>query len=274
MDYCIQGVRNLSMDFSSRDQRLFTRAIVRKPGVSFVNGITSSLLGRSDYDKAMEQHRSYINTLRQCGLEVIVLEADELYPDSVFVEDTAVLTGRCAIISNPGAESRKGETEAMQYEIEKYFNHIETIQEPGTLDGGDVMEVGDHYFIGISGRTNTEGAGQLLQILNRCGYSGSMIQIKNFLHLKSGVAYLGNRHILAAGELIGQKAFQKFNLIPLDATASLAANCIRVGDFVIIPTEYPKLKDVLTRKGYAVIEIDISEFQKMDGGLSCLSLRL
>ncbi|MBC8394581.1 MAG: N(G),N(G)-dimethylarginine dimethylaminohydrolase [Deltaproteobacteria bacterium] len=261
------------MDFSVTDQRLFTRAIVRKPGASFVNGITTSCLGKPDYDKAMEQHQFYINALRQCGLEVIVLEADDLYPDSTFVEDTAVLTGKCAIIANPGAESRKGETEAMQHEIEKYFNHIETIQKPGTLDGGDVMEVGDHYFIGISGRTNTEGAGQLLQILNRYGYSGSMIEIKNFLHLKSGVAYLGNGNILAAGELIGQEAFQRLNLIPVDASESLAANCIRVNNFVIIPTEYPKLKGVLTHKGHAVIEIDMSEFQKMDGGLSCLSLR-
>jgi len=261
------------MDFSDSDQHLFTRAIVRKPGVSFVNGITTSLLGKPVYDKAMEQHQFYINALRRCGLEVIVLEADELYPDSTFVEDTAVLTRKCAIIANPGAESRKGEAEAMQHEIEKYFNHIETIQEPGTLDGGDVMEVGDHYFIGISGRTNTEGAGQLLQILNRYGYSGSMIEIKNFLHLKSGVAYLGNGDILAAGELIGQEAFQRLNLIPVDASESLAANCIRINNFVMIPTEYPKLNGVLTRKGHAVIEIDMSEFQKMDGGISCLSLR-
>jgi dimethylargininase len=254
-------------------QRLFKRAIVRKPGFSFVNGITTACLGKPDFDKALNQHASYVEALRQCGLEVIVLEADELHPDSTFVEDTAVLTDKCAIMANPGADSRIGEIKLMRREIEKYFNCIESIQEPGKLDGGDVMEVGNHSFVGISDRTNAEGAYQLIQILKRYGYTGTAIQIDHFLHLKTGVAYLGNRTILAAGELIEQPYFKRFNVIPVEASETLAANCIRVNDYVIIPSGYPRLKGKMTQKGYQTIDADISEFQKMDGGLSCLSLR-
>lgn len=252
---------------------LFKRAIVRKPGHSFVNGITTASLGTPDYDTALKQHQAYIHALRECSLEVTVLDADERYPDSTFVEDTFVLTEQCAIVANPGAASRNGEKTAMTRAVEKYFHHVERIREPGFLDGGDVMRVEDHFFVGISGRTNAEGAGQLIRILNRFGYTGSTVQLERLLHLKTGAAYLGGKHILVAGELIGYNAFQGYHLIPVDASASLAANCIRINDYVLMPKGFPGLKKTLKQKKYAVIEVDISEFQKMDGGLSCLSLR-
>jgi dimethylargininase len=221
----------------------------------------------------LAQHRSYIDALRQCGLEIIVLDADERFPDAPFVEDTAVLGRDFAVITNPAPASRNGEQETVRREVEKYYREIETILSPGTLEGGDVLEVDTHYFIGITQRTNLQGAEQFIKILNRYGCTGSMVELHNYLHLKTGVAYLGDGNILAGSELIDNENFQPFHITPVDDAEAYAANAIRVNDHVIMPSGYPRTREKVEHLGYRIIEVDVSEFRKMDGGLSCLSLR-
>lgn len=155
----------------------FTRAIVKKPGKSYVNGLTTSHLGTPDFELALKQHEAYIEALQKAGLTVTVLEADEEFPDSTFVEDTAVLTEKCAVITNPGADSRNGEIEAMKQVIPRFYDTVESIQSPGYLDGGDVMQVDDHFYIGLSSRTNREGAQQLKDILGKYGYGATIVPL-------------------------------------------------------------------------------------------------
>ena len=253
---------------------MFTNAIVRTPGRSIVEGLSDSkTLGLPNYKQAIIQHQSYIDALTKCGLDVFVLESCEEYPDSTFVEDVALITPNCAIITRPGAPSRRGEVNEMEYILKQKFNNIEAIVAPGTIEGGDIMMVGDHYFIGLSERTNLEGARQIIKILKKYDMSGSTISLKKVLHLKTGLSYLEKNNLVVCGEFINDSCFEKYNQVEIPKNESYAANCIWVNESVIIPLGYPTTKQRINNAGYAVIETDMSEFQKLDGGLSCLSLR-
>jgi len=252
---------------------MFSKAIVRTPAQSMINGITTAGLGTPDFNLALQQHAEYIRALESCGLEVICLEPNLKFPDSCFVEDVALLTKYCAIIANPGAPTRRGEIAGMRAVLEGHFEDIAEIKAPGTLEAGDVMMVGDHFFIGLSARTNQEGADQLIAHLQKYGLSGSVVALKGVLHLKTGVAYLEHNNLLACGEFLAHPDFQKFNILPIDESESYAANCIWVNDKVLIPAGFPHARKTITTAGYTVLEVDVSEFRKLDGGLSCLSLR-
>jgi len=206
-------------------------------------------------------------------LEVTVLEPDENFPDSTFVEDVALLTKECAIITNPGAPSRKGEIVEMKNVLQNFYTNIEEVKSPGTLEAGDVMMVGSHFYIGLSKRTNSNGAKQVIQFLEKYEMSGSVVELEKVLHLKTGVAYLENNNLVACGEFVSKREFQKFNIIEIDESESYAANCIWVNDNVLIPKGFPLTSRIIKKAGYIVKELDVSEFQKLDGGLSCLSLR-
>ena len=251
----------------------FTKAIVRTPCENMVNGLTTAGLGEPDYPLAMEQHRKYISTLNECGLDVIILDEDPAFPDSTFVEDTALLTPACAIISKPGARSRKGEEIQMQSVLEGLYDDIEHIRDPGTLEPGDVMMVGAHYYIGLSERTNAEGAQQLESILEKYGFKASTVDIAGMLHLKSGLAYLENNILLSDHAFIGHQTFQDFEIIPVSPDEAYAANSLWINDQVLVASGYPQTLKAIKSKGFKVIELDVSEFRKLDGGLSCLSLR-
>lgn len=253
---------------------MFTKAIVKRPCKNLANGLTTANLGKPDYDLALKQHQRYIEALIECGLEVTILEADEDYPDSVFVEDTAVLTPRCAIITNPGAPSRRGEIIEISKVLKNIYQNVETITEPGTLEAGDVMMVGNHFYIGISKRTNQAGANQLINILEKYDLTGSTITLENVLHLKSGVSYLDNNNLLSIKNFINEPEFQKYNIILVDEDESYAANSLWINDNVLVPEGFPKTKENINNAGYTAIEIDVTEFRKLDGGLSCLSLRV
>lgn len=251
----------------------FKNVIVKRPCPSMVDGITSASLGKPDYEKALKQHDNYIKALKKCGVEVTVMEADNLFPDSCFIEDTAVLTKNVAIISNPGAKSRNGETVKVEEVLKKFYKNIERIKAPGTLDGGDIMMVGEHFYIGKSDRTNDEGCRQFIEILEKNGHTGSQVPLKEVLHLKTGVNYLENNNMMVAGEFITNPTFSKYNHVIVPADESYAANCIWVNDTVIVPEGYPKVQNSIEKLGYKVITVDTSEYKKLDGGLSCLSLR-
>jgi len=253
---------------------MFTRAIVRAVPETIDAGITSANLGKPDYETACEQHDRYVGALERCGLEVTVLGADERYPDSVFVEDTAVVTDRCAIIANPGASARRGEVREVEEALSKHYESVGRIVSPGTLDGGDVLQVGDHYYVGLTRRTNKEGAEQLCALLRGHGFGASFVDVRHFLHLKTGVAYLGGNDLVVAGELVAKSEFDGFDKIIVGPEEEYCANCIRVDDRVLVASGYERTKEKIVERGYEVVELEMSEFRKVDGGLSCLSLRL
>jgi len=252
---------------------MFTQAIVRRPCPEIINGLTSSDFGKPDYQLALLQHLQYMKALMACGLKITILDPDNDYPDSTFVEDTALITPKCAIITNPGAPSRRGETKEIATVLGHHFQDIESIESPGTVDAGDIMMVGSHYYIGLSDRTNREGAKQIIKVLEKYGLSGSMITLDNVLHLKTGLSYLEYNTILVAGEFVGKKEFKDFNIIPVEQDESYAANSIWVNDCVIMPSGYPKTHQAIKEAGYNVLTVNTSEFRKIDGGVSCLSLR-
>jgi dimethylargininase len=204
------------------------------------------------------------------------LPPDERYPDSTFVEDTAVLTARGAVITQPGAPSRLGEIDAVEPILQDFFTRFYAIHEEGRLDGGDVCEAGAHFFIGVSRRTNEAGAVQLAGFLDAMGYSSTLIDIRslsNILHLKSGLAYLGGNRMLVIDELRNLNELRDYELINVDNVEAYAANCLVVNDKVLVASGFPALERQLRELNYDTVAVDMSEFQKMDGGLSCLSLR-
>ncbi len=254
----------------------FKNAITRLPAHTFSRGLTSSSEGEPSVEKALDQHGRYCDALHACGLTVDVLAAASEYPDSTFLEDTAILAAGVAIIMRPGAPSRLGETELIKNAILAYRTEALQITAPGTVDGGDVCQADEHFFIGLSARTNEEGARQLSGILHANGYTSYIVDIRGqsrLLHLKSGIAYLGNKRLVIAAELSALPVFQTYELIKVDVAETYAANCIHINDRVLIPAGYPRLAATLERLGYTTLALDVSEFRKMDGGLSCLSLR-
>ena len=252
---------------------MFRHAIVRVPCRGIINGLATSSPGKPDYLKALEQHSKYTAALRQSGLEVKVLPEKDLFPDSTFIEDVALCTPEFAVITSPGADSRRGEIQGIREVLEEFYNLIEEINLPGTLEAGDVMMAGNHYFIGVSGRTNIEGADQLIKILEKYRMTGSKIHLEKMLHLKSGVSYLGNNNMLVSGELINNKAFKEYNRIIVDDHESYSANSLWINGKVLVPDGFPQTKNKIEKAGYETAVLDVSEFRKIDGGLSCLSLR-
>lgn len=255
---------------------MFKNVIVKRPCKAMVNGISSAPEPSvPDYELALKQHDAYIEALKSCGVTVTVLPADEEFPDSCFVEDPAVLTEHCAIITNPGAPSRNRETKALIPAIRTFYeeDRIEAIHSPGTLEGGDVMKVGTHFYVGRSYRTNEEGIRQFTQILSKYGYTISEVPLNEVLHLKTGVNYIENNNLLVSGEFVDKPEFQSFNRIVVPEEEAYGANCIWVNGTVIVPEGYPTVLEAVEQAGYPTILVDTSEFRKLDGGLSCLSLR-
>jgi dimethylargininase len=254
----------------------FTRAIVRSPAATFASGITSSGLGPPDLALALEQHQAYCRGLERLGLSLVRLPPDPEFPDSTFVEDAAIVTTGGAILTRPGAAGRAGEPAALEAALAPWFPDPGRIAAPGTLDGGDVCEAGPHFFIGISGRTNAEGAAQLAGWLARRDFGSSVMDIRGIpglLHLKTGLSWLGGRRLLAVENIAEHEALRDWDIARVPGGEDYAANCIRVNDAVLVPRGFPRTSARLGELGYRVVELDVSEFRKMDGGLSCLSVR-
>jgi dimethylargininase len=213
--------------------------------------------------------------MESLGVRVIVLPPLEEYPDSCFVEDVAVLGEKWAVITNPGAPSRKGETGAVIPALREFYpeDRIHRIAEPGTLEGGDVMRVEDTFYVGLSARTNDEGIRQFREILAPYGSRVVPVALREVLHLKTGVNYLSDRRLLVSGEFTGHRDFAGFEKIPVPPEEAYAANCVWVNGSVLVPEGFPQTEGALRALGYPVLRVDTSEYRKLDGGLSCLSLR-
>ena len=252
---------------------MFTKAIVRKPCLAMLNGLTEANMGLPDYALACEQHQDYINALKECGLQVTELPALEDYPDSCFVEDVALITAKCAMLTHPGAASRRGEVAHIEDAIKLFYPNIERIDLTGNIEAGDIMMVDDHFYIGLSTRTNAQGAAQLIKILVKHDLSGSMVEMSELLHLKTGLSYLENNNLLTFGEMNTHADFTQFNRIEIDMDEDYAANSVWINGTVLVPKGFPKALLAIQQLGYKTREVAMSEFQKLDGGLSCLSLR-
>ncbi len=254
----------------------FSHAIVRPPGPNFADGLTAAGLGRPDHATALAQHARYCEALEACGLELTRLAPDPRFPDATFVEDTAVLAAGLAVVTRPGAPSRAGETESVREALARLFLDLEAIREPGTVDGGDVCEAGEHVFVGLSHRTNAEGARQLALLLESVGFTHTVVDVRGIpglLHLKSGLAWLGGRRLLAREALARHLAFTDWEMVPVPPGEEYAANCVLLNGRLLLPAGFPRLEAALRAPGCEPLPLEMSEFRKMDGGPSCLSLR-
>jgi dimethylargininase len=253
-------------------QPMFRYAITRRPGKTFDRGITTSDLGLPDYELVLKQHAVYIDTLRSIGLDVIELDPLPDHPDAHFVEDTAVVTPEVAIITNPGAPSRRGEEKSIA-EILLQYRQVEYIQSPATVDGGDVLMIGNHFFIGISQRTNPQGAEQLGRILEKYEKTWTTLEVGAGLHFKSSVNYVGKNSMLVTPDFAHHEALNGYNKIIVDQGEEYSANTLWLNEHLLLPGGFPNTKTKLEILGLPIFELDVSEMQKMDGGLTCLSIR-
>ncbi len=254
----------------------FTHAIVRPPAETFAAGITTAGLGPPDLELALAQHQEYCRALERLGVSVLPLAPDPDFPDSTFVEDTAIVTAGGAILTRPGAASRAGEVPAVGTALNRWFPEPPQIDAPGTVDGGDVCEADDHFFIGLSHRTNREGATQLTEWLGRLGFGSSVIDIReipDLLHLKTGLSWLGERRLLTAGPIGDHEALSGWEIVRVPEGEEYAANCIAVNGSLLVAAGFPRTTELLGGLGFGIVPLDVSEYRKMDGGLSCLSVR-
>jgi len=221
--------------------------------------------------KAMEQHRTYEKCLMELGARLISLPADPRFPDGVFVEDPAIVLDEVAVITRPGAESRRGETESIAQALAP-FRELRRIQAPATLEGGDVIHVGTTLYVGLSQRTNREGIAQLAAILNPFGYRVVAVEVHGCLHLKSGACWAGSNVILANRQWINAAAFRDFQIIDVAGDEPSAADVLPIGGKLLVPANFVHTLEILERAGIKVLPIDVSELQKAEAGVTCMSL--
>ena len=250
----------------------FEKAVLRRPGKDASKRLTTANLGAPDFDRLLEQHSAYRETLEELGLECMVLGALPGFPDAWFVEDTAIVTTDLAVITRPGAPSRRGETTHIE-QVLAGMKPVAHIAAPGTLDGGDVLIAGRRCYVGLSERTNEAGAEQLAAHLQPSGIETSPVRVPSGLHLKSSVNYLGNGRMLMTRDFATEPAFAGFERLVLDAGENYAANTLSINGTLLVPAGYPRITARLRSLGHPLVTLDMSEAARMDGGLSCLSLR-
>lgn len=226
-----------------------------------------------DVATARRQHRDYENALRSLGCDVQQLPALHDHPDSVFIEDTALVFDECAVITRPGAESRRGETAGVA-EALRPLRRIYHIEAPGTLDGGDVLRVGKRLYVGASSRSNEDGARQLADALAAHGYSVTRTSMRGCLHLKTAVSTLPDGVLLLDPRHVDAESFDGARSIAVDHDEPEAANVLVVGETVILPESAPRTRETLIAAGYPTLAVNATELAKAEGGLTCCSLLL
>ena len=248
------------------------QAITRTPSLA-LGRCALTYLERQPIDvpRALEQHAAYVHALQQCGVRVGVLPPAEDLPDAVFVEDTAVVVDECAVITRPGIESRRGEVDAVALAVAEYRPTIR-ISAPGTLEGGDVLQVGRTFFVGQTRRTNAEGTRQLAAALESHGYDVVPAIPTGCLHLKSAATWIGRETVLVNPAWIDVALFSRWQCIPIAAEEPFAANALLVGDLVHVAASAPLTRRKLDALGFCTESVDTSEFEKAEAALTCLSV--
>lgn len=232
-----------------------------------------SFVARSPVDTvlAQAQHVAYQDALRGLGCEVVSLAAEAALPDAVFVEDTALVFDEVAVITRPGAESRRAETGAVA-EALRLYRPLLRIEAPGTLDGGDVLRIGRCVYVGSSARSNAEGIAQLRQLLAPHGYSVQAVAMRDCLHLKSAVTQVAADTVLINPAWVDAAVFAEYRQIEVDPNEPHAANALLIGDGLIYPTNFPRTRERLENAGICVVAVDVGELQKAEGAVTCCSL--
>ena len=251
-----------------------TSALVRRPSTAYAVSYEKQGVA-IDSELARSQHAAYVAALRAAGITVQTLDGDPAYYDCVFVEDTAIVWGRAALIVNMGGRHREGEQHAVSEALGNSHALYE-VPPGGRIDGGDVLHCEDVTFVGRSSRTNEIGIAALRRFLDPLGRSVTAVPVERALHLKTAVTYLGDGMLIAARELIDVTALPGFEVLPTAPGEAGAANCLRVGSHLLVPSGYPETERSLAafgvRHGVSLHQLDISEFEKGGGGLTCLSL--
>jgi dimethylargininase len=229
--------------------------------------------GAPSFDGFIQEHEAYVQALMEAGVEVETLPALEAYPDSVFVEDAALVFADAAIVLRPGAPSRRGEADEIAPELERRFERVLRLQ-GGFVDGGDVLATPRGVFIGVSGRTNAQGAQALTSLLADLGLQGCAVATpRDVLHLKSDCSLVDEETILATRRLAASGVFGDFRTLVIPQGEEGGANAVRVGDRLLLSSAYPRTAELLANAGHAVVALETDEIAKLDAGLSCLSLR-
>ncbi len=251
---------------------MFTKAIVRTPGSDAAAGLTTAALGKPDHKTLLRQHAAYVQALKDLGLTITHLDPLAGHPDAYFVEDAALVFPEFAIVTRPGAPARLNEAEALAPTVAT-FRKLFRLTAPATLDGGDVLVVNKRVFVGLSERTNAQGAAQLAAILAPHGYTVIAVPVPAGLHLKCSVTWAGDDVLVITESLATNSEFSAYRHVIVPNDESYAANVLWIYGTILFPLGFPRTQRQLEGLGLPLLVLDQSEVQKMDGALTCMSLR-
>jgi dimethylargininase len=253
----------------------FTRAIVRTPCNKVANALRAMDRGAPDADVFRAEHAAYVSVLQSLGLDLTILPPLEEFPDSVFIEDSALCLPEGAIILRPGAASRRGEASQSAAALSSLGVELMKVDGPGTVDGGDVLVTGSMVLVGLSARTNQAGFDSLKEVLAGWGYDARAVRTPaDVLHFKSDCNILDDHTLLCTSRLAGDPHLRDFRILTVPPGEEAAANSIRVNDAVLVPQGFPGTAELLDGAGFDIVLVKISQAALADGGLSCMSLRL
>lgn len=252
----------------------FTHAIVRKPSARIVDGLRAVDTGAPDLERFHQDHATYTSLLRSTGAVVTGLDALDDFPDSVFVEDAALCLPEVAVAMRPGAPSRIGEAAIMFTVLSEYYDEVLSIEGPGFIDGGDILVTEREILIGRSARTDAAGVAELKRLTSRWSYSVREVETPaGVLHFKTDCSLMDEETVLATKRLSDTGCFDGYKIINTADGEEASANAIRFNELVLVPSGFPKTAEKLSAAGYNVQEVGNTEAAKLDGGMSCLSLR-
>ena len=252
----------------------FSHAVTRLPGTEIVNGLRAVDTGAPDLETFRNHHADYVDALRSTGASVTVLDPLTGYPDAVFVEDTALCLPEGAIAMRPGAETREGEVPSMVEALRGLYGDVLTVEAPARIEGGDILVTEREILVGLSDRTDREGVEALRRLSERWGYAVRVVETPpGVLHFKTDCSLLDEETVLSTRRLAASGCFEGYRVVETADGEEASANTIRFNDLVIMPAGFPRTAQRLAGEGFTVREIGNSEAAKLDGGMSCLSLR-
>ncbi len=258
----------------SRPVYQFNNIIVRTPSKSVVNGLRADDRGNPTFEGVKAEHDAYIAAMKDAGVKVTVLPALEAFPDSIFVEDPALVFTEGAILLRPGAETRVKETPEIEPTLRAMFETVLDLPGTGFADGGDVLTTRESVMIGLSARTNKVGAEALQACLTKLGRKSEIVATpEGVLHFKTDCSLLDDETVLSTARLAKSGAFERFKQVIIPEGEEPAANALRVNDVVMVGSDFPRTIEMLDKLGYKVVTMKTTEIGKIDAGLSCMSLR-
>ncbi|NOD84239.1 dimethylarginine dimethylaminohydrolase family protein [Ruegeria sp. HKCCD6119] len=252
----------------------FSRAITRRPAPTIADGLRAEDIGNPDFDGMTAAHEAYVAALKSTGAEVIELDPLDAFPDAQFVEDTALCLPQGAVLMRPGAPSRMGEVAEIAPALRTCYETVTQINGPGHIEGGDILVTGREILVGRSDRTDAEGVEELAKITSEWGHKlREVFTPEGVLHFKTDCSLMDAETILATRRLDASGCFEGYRVLHVADGEEAAANAIRFNNLVLMAAGFPRTAEMLDREGYEVVEIDNTDCAKLDGGMSCLSLR-